>query len=398
MSHLPEHGRTPPAEAPAPPADPAEFVFVQRVELGGSAPAVAIKDSIDIAGFPTRMGSAALADAPAARAHATVVQALLAAGCRIVGKTNLHELAYGVSGINRFCGTPVNPRAPARVPGGSSSGSAVAVAAGLVDFALGNDTGGSIRIPAACCGVYGLKPSFGRVNRTGVHPAHSTLDCVGPLARDAPMIERAMTLIDPTFRPRTPPARATLGWLEVDAERAIAGPLRAALAQADVTVQALSLPAFAAAYAAALALVGAETWAAFGHLVPHPGLGDDVRTRLLAARQISSADLAAAEEVRRLFTAQTDAALMHVDALALPTLPVAPLTLTDAADAAAALRLSSCVRQFNLSGHPAITLPIDLAGVPAGLQLVGRTGEDEGLCALARALGARLAAAGQPHG
>jgi len=350
-------------------ADPAEFVFVARMELGGAGPAVAIKDSIDIAGFATRMGSACLADAPPAGEHAAVVQALLAAGCRIVGKTNLHELAYGVSGINRFCGTPVNPRAPGRVPGGSSSGSAVAVAAGLVDFALGNDTGGSIRIPAACCGVYGLKPSFGRVSRAGVQPARSTLDCVGPVARDVAWIERAMSMIDPSFRPQR------------------------ALSRADVAVRAVSLPSFEAAYAAALAIVGAETWSAFGHLSECAALGPDVRTRLLAARAISSADVAAAEEVRRVFRSQVDAALAGLDALALPTLPVAPLPLAAAADSTAALRLSGCVRQFNLSGHPAITLPVDLGGLPGGLQLVGRTGDDAALCALARRVAAQLPAA-----
>jgi amidase len=360
------------------------------MELGGSGPTVAVKDSIDIAGFATRMGSACLAGARPARQHAAVVQALLAAGCRIVGKTNMHELAYGVTGINRSYGTPLNPRAPERVPGGSSSGSAVAVAAGLVDFALGNDTGGSIRIPAACCGVYGLKPSFGRVNRSGVHPARSTLDCVGPLARDVPMIERAMSMIDPSFRPRAAAGRATVGWLEVRAEPGIVGAVRGALSRADVTVRAVSLPAFEAAYAAALALVGAETWAAFGHLIECAPLGADVRTRLLAARAISAADIAAAEEVRGAFRAQVDAALAGLDALALPTLPVAPLTLAAAADGAAALRLSGCVRQFNLSGHPAISVPIDLEGLPGGLQLVGRTGEDEALCALARRVAAQL--------
>ncbi len=140
-------------------SDVPDFIFVQRLALGGGGPRVGIKDSIDIAGCATRMGSACLADAPPAPRHAAVVQALLEAGCRIVGKTNMHELAYGVTGINRWSGTPVNPRAPDRVPGGSSSGSAVAVAAGVADFTLGNDTGGSIRIPAACCGVYGLKPT-----------------------------------------------------------------------------------------------------------------------------------------------------------------------------------------------------------------------------------------------
>ena len=196
-------------------AGASDSIFVQRLQLGGDGPRVGIKDSIDVAGFATRMGSACLADAPPAAQHAAVVRALLEAGCRIVGKTNLHELAYGVTGINRWSGTPANPRAPGRVPGGSSSGSAVAVAAGLVDFSLGTDTGGSIRIPAACCGVYGLKPSYGRVSRRGVHPSASSLDCVGPLGRDMPMIERAMAMIDPTFRsqrrPRSRDARLARG-------------------------------------------------------------------------------------------------------------------------------------------------------------------------------------------
>jgi amidase len=360
-----------------------DFIFVERMELGGSGPRVGVKDSIDIAGFPTRMASACLADAPPATQHAAVVRALLGAGCRIVGKTNMHELAYGVTGVNRWTGTPVNPRAPGRVPGGSSSGSAVAVAAQLVDFALGTDTGGSIRIPAACCGTYGLKPSYGRVSRSGVHPVRSTLDCVGPLARDLPMIERAMTLIDPSFRPKATPTRATVGWVQVEANPEVTAAARSALAAADISVRSLSLQSLAAAFAAGLAIIGAENWAAFGHLIECEKLGADVRTRLLAARAISSAEVAAAEAVRGRFRAEIDEALTHVDALALPTLPDLPLSLDAAADAPAALHSTSFVRPFNLSGHPALTLPIAVRGLPAGLQLVGRAHEDEAVCALA---------------
>ena len=372
-------------------ADPGRFVFLERMELGGSAPTVAVKDSIDIAGFPTRMGSACLATAPPAERHASVVHSLLAAGCRIVGKTNLHELAFGVTGINRWAGTPVNPRAPGRVPGGSSSGSAVAVAAGLVDFALGNDTGGSVRIPAACCGVYGLKPSFGRVDRRGVWPARTSLDCVGPLARDVAMIERAMTIIDASFRPRpVPSAPPAVGWLEIQPSPPLAAAVYATLSQTEVTLRQVSLPSWSRAYEAAFTLVGAETCAAFGHLLDCAELGTDVCRRLRSARAIAAAQVAAAEEVRRRFTAEVDAALAGLQALALPTLPDVPPTLEAAADPATALALSACVRQFNLSGHPAITLPIDVEGLPAGLQLVGRRGEDEALCALARLLAAQL--------
>jgi amidase len=366
-------------------------VFVERMALGGDGPRVGVKDSIDIAGFPTRMGSACLADAPPAAQHAAIVRSLLDAGCRIVGKTNLHELAYGLTGINHWTGTPVNPRAPARVPGGSSSGSAVAVAAGLVDFALGNDTGGSIRLPAACCGVAGLKPSFGRVSRAGVHPAGSTLDCAGPVARGVAMIERAMALIDATFRPRDTPPHAAVGWVQVEADAAVSAAGRAALDRAGVEVRSVALPTFAAAFSAALTIIGAETWAAFGHLAGCERLGADVRTRLGAARTISGAQVAAAETVRRKWRAEVDAALSDLDALALPTLPDLPLTLAAAGDARAALHSSWCVRPFNLSGHPAITLPVTVQGVPAGLQLVGRAQQDEALCALARSVEGALA-------
>ena len=398
MSDVSQPPQPPPAVPAAHAGGASDFVFVERIELGGSGLRAGVKDSIDVAGFATRLASACLADAPPAREHAAVVSALLAAGCRIVGKTNLHELAYGVTGINRWTGTPVNPRAPGRIPGGSSSGSAVAVAAGLVDFSLGTDTGGSIRIPSACCGVYGLKPSYGRVSRRGVHPPRSTLDCVGPLAREVAMIERAMTIIDPTFEVQPPPRAATLGWLAVEANPAVSAAAHTALASTDLPLRPLSLPSFAAAFAAGLAIIAAENWAAFGHLIGCEQLGADVRTRLRAASAVSAADVAAGETVRRRLQSEIDEALTHVDALALPTLPDLPLTLAAASDAQAALRSSACVRPFNLSGHPAVTLPIAVDGVPAGLQLVGRAGKDEALCAHARLLAAGVCATGQPGG
>jgi amidase len=372
--------------------DPAEFVFLQRMELGGNGLTVAVKDSIDIAGFPTTLGSACLRHSPPAAEHAAVVQSLLAGGCRIVGKTNLHELAFGVTGINRSAGTPRNPRAPGRIPGGSSSGSAVAVALQLVDFALGNDTGGSIRIPAACCGVYGLKPSFGRVSRKGALPARTSLDCVGPLARDVATIERAMTLIDASFHPQPAPAAAAVGWLEIEPAPPLARSVRAALARTGATISPVSLSSWSDAYAAALTLVGAETYAAFGQILECAELGVDVRDRLRSAGKIAPAQVAAAGSIRQRFAAELDAALAGLQALALPTLPDVPLTLEAARDPQRALALSACVRQFNLSGHPALTLPIDVQGLPAALQLIGRRGEDEALCALGRTLAPQLSA------
>jgi amidase len=362
-----------------------ESVFVARMQLGADGLRVGVKDSIDIAGYPTRAGSGALADAAPAAQHAAVVKALLAGGCRIVGKTNMHELAYGVTGINLWAGTPINPRYPDRVPGGSSSGSAVAVAAKLVDFAIGTDTGGSIRIPAACCGVFGLKPTYGRVSREGVHPATSTLDCVGPFARDLRMIEQAMALIDPTFRPAPLPGTARVGVVRVAAEPAISAAFHAVLADADVTLLPIELRLLEEVFSAGLTIIGAENWTAFGHLIDSPMLGADVRARLLAARDISDDALVAAEACRVAFRAEVDAALEGVDALALPTMPDVPLPLAAATDARAALRTTALVRPFNVSGHPALTVPFETdAGLPAGLQLVGPRNADAALCALAR--------------
>jgi amidase len=251
-------------------------IFVRTLALGGGGLRVGVKDSLDIAGYPTQAASATLQDAPPASRHAVVVQSLLDGGCRIVGKTNMHELAYGVTGVNRFTGTPPNPRYPDRVPGRSSSGSAAAVAAGLVDFAIGTDTGGSIRIPAACCGVYGLKPTYGRVSRVGAHPAVSSLDCIGPFAGDPSLLERAMALIDPTFTIQPPPAEARVGLVHVDADPAIAAAVERALSRSRLTVVARQLPSLGAAYTAALHLVAAETLAGFGHLLESQAMGADV--------------------------------------------------------------------------------------------------------------------------
>lgn len=381
---MPQQPSDVPREPPG--SSPGDAIFVERIELGGDGPRVGVKDSIDIQGFATRLGSACFADAPAATEHAAVVRALLDAACWIVGKTNMHELAYGVTGVNRWSGTPINPRAPERVPGGSSSGSAVAVAAGLVEFALATDTGGSIRIPAACCGVYGLKPTYGRLSRAGVHPQTSTLDCVGPIAGDLSGIESAMSMLDPAYRVRPAPSTCRIGWVEVEAHPALSAAARAQLQRAGVRVRPVSLPSFTAAFAAGLAIISAEMWAAYGTLTASAALGADVRARLLGSRAVTSAQVAAAEAVRARFRAEVDEALTLVDALALPTLPEAPLTLKMASDAGAALHSSSLVRPFNLSGHPALTLPITAGGVPAGLQLVGAAWGEQELCAVGRLL------------
>jgi amidase len=370
--------------------------FDLRKHDGIDGPTIAIKDSIDIAGYPTTGASRALADTPAATVHAEVVQRLLDAGWRITGKANMHELAFGMTGINDFTGTPQNPQDPTRIPGGSSSGSASAVGLGLVDAALGTDTGGSVRGPAACCGVIGLKSTFGRVSRHGVAPAETTLDCVGPFTRDMRVMIDVMTAIDPSFDANAAhrdPSTMRVGIVAVDAEDAIRKAVDQAVHRAGLTSRSIALESMKDAFTAGIAIINAETWHAFGHLVDSGKLGADLIARLKAASNTTSADLEVAESVRRSFTAAVDRALEDVDVLVLPTLPEFPITLEAARAGTPVIAMSSLIRPFNLSGHPALSLPMPVEGttLKAGLQIVGRKGADEKVCAVAAHVAAALA-------
>ncbi|MCM2292407.1 amidase [Allorhizobium sp. BGMRC 0089] len=362
----------------------------------GTVPAMAvtIKDCIDIEGMVTRCGSRALADAAPARSHADVVANLLSAGCRIVGKTKMHELAYGMTGINAFEGTPINPRYPGRIPGGSSSGSAAAVAAHLVDVAIGTDTGGSIRQPAICCGVIGFKPTFDRVSRKGALPVQSSLDCIGPFARNLAMIERAMSAIDPTFQAEGFEGSLRIGRFLPDdgIEPRMAAAMMAVEADKGGVIEDLDLPrhdcAFEAAFTAGMTIIARETLIANAALMARPELlGDDVRKRLEGARNVTDAEMSAAEDVRVRFTADIDALLERFDVLLTPALPHPPPLLSEAGEPAKVLTLTRYLRPFNLSGHPAIVLPVATPdGLPSGIQLVAPKGADARLIAMARRL------------
>lgn len=372
--------------------------FIERCVMDGDGPAdaltVAVKDTIDLAGYPTRAGSRALEAAPPATANAAVIQSMLDAGCRIVGKTALHEFAYGMTGVNGWSGTPVNPLFPALIPGGSSSGSAAVVAAGLADVALGTDTGGSVRLPAACCGVFGLKPTFGRISRQGVSPAESSLDCVGPMAASMEALLAAMEAMDRSFhRANVPAEMPVLGMVRVMADPAVLTAVRLAVAASDATTKPVELPSLASAFQAGLVVINAETWAAFGHYLETGLIGFDVASRLAKAGETTPDALADAEAVRSHFTSEVDQALAQVDVLVLPTLPGFPMTIAEALAGKVDLQASALVRPFNLSGHPALVIPLPpVDGRPVSLQLIGRKGEDAALCAVGQQLAARLAA------
>lgn len=336
------------------------------------------------------MGSAAYSKTNPATKNATVVERLTQSGYQLLGKLNMHELAFGMTGINAYTGTPHNSNFPGFITGGSSSGSAVAVASGEVDVAIGTDTGGSIRLPAACCGVIGLKPTFGRVSRNGVHPQDSSLDALGPMATNIEHIEQCMRAIDPTFTPFKSNELLHMAWLDTplsdDVQDSMNDVLDTFRAAADISLHTDHLPKLAEAHAAGMTLIAHEAYQSFKHL-DSSKLGTDVATRLEAASLIGEAELTQAKAVQVEFTASVDSLLEASDALITATLPHLPLQLADALNGAQDLELSRLVRPFNVSGHPAISIPIgNKKGLPIGLQIIGNKGKDELVCAIARRL------------
>lgn len=366
-------------------------IFFQKIAMEQGDYRVAIKDSIDIAGYKTVAGSAALMEVQPAEKNAKIVDLLIDKKCQIVGKTNLHELAFGITGINQFTGTAINPKYPELIPGGSSSGSAAAVAAGYVDFAIGTDTGGSIRMPAACCGVIGLKPTFGRVSREGVLPERTTLDCVGPFANTMGEIIDAMSMLDPTFeyeKTESLPQTPRLAWLDVNADAQIWQTVEQYLAQSQMEgLPKIKVNSFEQAYRAGMSIINYETWQAYQDLVATGHVGVDVAERLLKASKTTAQDVAEANVIRQEFNHEVDELLNQFDALILPTLPQFPPQVTDAGNTAAFLNMTALIRPFNLSGHPAISIPLEADnGLPVGLQIVSKHFQDEQLCAIANFL------------
>ena len=339
------------------------------LRLPGTAvgPRVAVKDLFDMAGVPTTAGSAAL--------HRVATEtAPVLRGLNIVGRTRMHELAYGITGINPWQGTPTNPLDATLVPGGSSSGAAVVVAHGEADVALGTDTGGSVRIPAACCGVYGLKTTHGRLSTEGVWPLAPSFDTVGPLAASLEGLVTGMQLLGPGFAPGV---AGTIGRFRPDAAAGVDDALDRVLGG----VPSVDLPTWDKAEIACLVLLDLEAWQSSGHLLRTGLVGDQVAERLRKCLTHTPENVAWARQVRRDWLAEIDAALSRFDVIALPVLRDAPAPLSDAARMAR-LRLTTPV---NLAGLPALAMPVPRRdGPPASLQLIGR--DEETLLATALSL------------
>jgi len=362
-------------------------IFVEKFTLGHGPITAAVKDTIDVANHPSRAGSKVFANRPPAKKHADVVEAILQAGCRLIGKLNLHELAFGMTGINHWTGTPLNVTYPDFIPGGSSSGSAVAVAAKRVDFSLGTDTGGSIRVPAACCGVYGLKPSFGRISRKGVMPDKTTLDCVGPFAASLQMLRKAMAIIDSHFQTDQKSKIRKAGLVACEADSDIQKPINEWVARSGLSCLPIELPSLKQAFEAGLALINAEVWQAYGAYLDTGKIDKDVAKRLALAKQTGAKEIEAAEKIRNQFTREVDEALTKVDVLITPSLPALPMKCHEALAGKQDLNISALARPFNVSGHPALSMPVpETANRPIGLQIIAPRGKDEWLFEAAQIL------------
>ncbi|MCW3476828.1 amidase [Limobrevibacterium gyesilva] len=356
---------------------------------------LAVKDLFDVAGALTTFGNPDWARThPPAPATAPVVAALLEAGARLVGKTKTVELAYGLTGENIWHGTPLNPRAPDRFPGGSSCGSAAAVAAGLVDLALGSDTGGSVRIPASYCGLFGIRPSHGAISLAGACPLAPSLDTPGWFTRSAALLATVGEVVLPPATGGVGGPLLRVGEAWVNAAPAVAAALTPALERLQgefgpaLQVQ-LAPEGIPTLHAHFRAVQAQEAWAALGGWIAATGprFGPGVAERFAAARDIAPQTAAAGRAFRRTLQARIGPLLAGGAMLVYPTSPCpAPRRDAQAGEQEAVRQATLSVTAIaGLCGLPEVTLPVaSVDGAPVGLSLVAGPGRDRALLAVAR--------------
>ena len=349
--------------------------FISISSENGVGTVVAVKDLVDVAGMVTTAGGVILPNEPAER-DAPVVQKIRQEGCVIVGKTNLHEFAYGVTSANPHYGTVRNPHDKSRVAGGSSGGSAVAVAAGMCDWAIGSDTGGSIRVPASLCGVVGFKPASGSIDLSGVIPLSWSLDTLGPMAQDVGAAARAYSMmsgeavsVENAGRPRLGVPAGWVTSLDEPTERAwrlvSQGVPEIPFVDHDLLFRTglTILLVEAAAYHRRWAGEFPEKY------------GSDVLGHIRRGLGILAVDFEEALRERQRLQQAAARAMEGVDALLVPATAIVAPTV----DAGNEVRepLSRFTRPFNTTGQPVVALPAPVSGgLPVGMQVIGRTNSE----------------------
>jgi aspartyl-tRNA(Asn)/glutamyl-tRNA(Gln) amidotransferase subunit A len=375
----------------------ADGIFLARPETPSAGIGLAVKDLLDTARLTTTYGSAVFAEHVPATSAESVLR-LEAAGYANVGKTNLHEFAYGTTSENPHFGTVPNPLRAGRIAGGSSGGSAAALAAGLADTALGTDSGGSIRIPAACCGIVGLKPTYALVPSEGCFPLAPSFDHVGPMARDVAGCAEMLQALVPGFESQEleslDEVAVGTAWLE-EADPLVCATIARAVALFPRR-RALDFPRprIDALFMHEVADVHRELYAEHGELY-----GEDVALKIERCLGVSDGEADAAARARAEHAERAEELLEGFDLLLTPTLPiVAPAVGIGDIDLRGTLTRNTL--PFNSLGWPAVALPCGPAedSLPASLQIVGRRGADALVLAAAACLARHPSFEGQmPH-
>jgi amidase len=358
----------------------------------------AAKDLFDVAGHPTGGGNPDWARSrPIPTRHAWAVQRLLDAGATLIGKTVTDEVSLGILGENPFDGTPLNPRAPDRVPGGSSSGSASAVAQGLCDTALGTDTGGSVRVPASFCGLHGIRPTHGRLDLTGMTPQAPSSDTTGWFARDARTFARVSeTMLGESTRPTLPTrlviAVDAFGLADAEAAAALQSLVKKLSTLIGQTHEDLLAPAGLSTWSRAQRILQPyEAWRTFKDWLDrdNPRMAFSVARGLTQASTISESDRQWAAQVRDEARARLAWLLPPGTIACMPTTPFPaplkglPLSTLDPLRA----RMHCLTAHGGLTGVPQVSLPgASVDGLPVGLSILGARGSDASLVAVARAM------------
>jgi amidase len=358
----------------------------------------AAKDIFDVVGYVTGGGNPDWkATHEAAKHTAWVVSRLVEAGATMVGKTITDEITRGIFGENAHYGTPMNPRAPGRVPGGSSSGSAAAVAGGIVDFALGSDTGGSVRVPASFCGLYGLRPTHGRIPLDGILLQAPSYDTIGWFARDADLFARIGSVLLQSNIPQSRPRHLVIAEdaFEV-ADHRVQEALRPIIDRIASVIGNCRTARLAPTHLSDWAgqqqiLQGREAWETAQDWIDrvNPRFSFEVAERYRFASAISDADVEAAKTTRATIIEQMTAILADGAVVCLPTTPTPAPPLGERVSTRNILRprISTLTGVAGTTGAPQINLPLaEVDGLPVGLSLLGAKGSDEMLIAFAREL------------